>query len=131
MPPVTLKLDNCDSRIPIFFPLLSPLSLSIPLFFQRDKATATSPKAFLPALQSSVQPKCLRGVRDVFRRTSGMEGMVEHALVSTPGLERQSAPRLMLTGEQKLELKPWFEREKNSLFHEPVSKDRLLEECSQ
>lgn len=59
MPPVILKLDNCDSRILIVFPLLSPFSLSIPLFSQRDKATVTSPKAFLSTLQSSVQPKHL------------------------------------------------------------------------
>ena len=62
MPPVTLRLDNYDSRTPIFFPLLSPFSVFIPLFLQPDKAIATSPKTFLAAMQSSVQPKQLRGV---------------------------------------------------------------------
>lgn len=49
------------------------------------------------------------------------------APVSLSGLKEQ-CPLLMLTGEQRLELKPWPERGKKTLFHEPVSKEHPLEE---
>lgn len=62
---------SCDSRIPIFCPLLSTFSLTIPFFFFFFPMRQGNCNITRSIFTSYVRPQQLLGVRDVFRYISG------------------------------------------------------------